>query len=64
MNYPNPNAPPHGQGQAPLMPATGLTALHQYAIQVQAAHNAVSVKDVVGGLRAWAQDIDPNFPLY
>jgi len=23
-----------------------------------------TVKDLVGGLRAWAADIDPNFPVY
>ena len=23
-----------------------------------------TVKDLVGGLRAWATDVDPNFPIY
>lgn len=27
-------------------------------------HKDVLVKDLVGGLTAWAQDVDPEFPVY
>jgi len=24
----------------------------------------VSVKDIIGGLHSWAEDVDPSFPVY
>ena len=26
--------------------------------------SAIVIKDLVGGLRAWSRDVDPEFPLY
>lgn len=35
-------------------------------IAVDAIHelHAGIVKDLIGGLRAWARDVDPHFPVY
>ena len=33
------------------------------AIQDVVQGNRV-VKDLIGGLRAWTRDVDPNFPVY
>ena len=31
---------------------------------IRAVHEDIVVKDLIGGLRAWANDVDPTFPIY
>ena len=31
---------------------------------LRSTHRGALVRDLVGGLTAWAQDVDPEFPVY
>uniref|UniRef100_A0A0A9D3V9 MOCS3-2 n=1 Tax=Arundo donax TaxID=35708 RepID=A0A0A9D3V9_ARUDO len=36
----------------------------QRAVQLLREKGFLSAKDIIGGLQVWAQDVDPNFPVY
>lgn len=36
----------------------------QSIVKERSLANVYEVKDLVGGLRAWSRDVDPNFPVY
>jgi adenylyltransferase/sulfurtransferase len=33
-------------------------------VEASSLTDTYEVKDLVGGLRAWSRDVDPNFPVY
>lgn len=33
-------------------------------VEEKSLKSVYEVKDLVGGLRAWSRDVDPNFPVY
>ncbi|BAF08906.1 Os02g0525400, partial [Oryza sativa Japonica Group] len=36
----------------------------QIAVQLLREKGFLSAKDIIGGLQSWAQDVDPDFPVY
>jgi len=36
----------------------------QRAVQLLHDNGFASAKDIIGGLQAWGQDVDPDFPVY
>ncbi|KAG9099973.1 Urmylation protein [Ceratobasidium sp. 370] len=40
------------------------TVLEQQDLSQADGHRSHQVVDVIGGLRAWARDVDPSFPVY
>ena len=36
----------------------------QSIVEEKSLTSVYEVKDLVGGLRAWSRDVDPNFPVY
>ncbi len=36
----------------------------QRAVKLLQAHGFAHVQDIIGGITAWAEEVDPSFPTY